>query len=999
MTTLHETAYPQLNLEPAPRELADIYTPTLDELEFATSIGKRPLPRVAALIHLKIFQRLGYFIRLRDVPPLVREHILAHANLTKVPSFAELRRFDISGSRTSLFVQLRRYLNVRALDAAGDAWLDQVADSAAETKHAVADIINVMLEELVHHRYELPAFSTLDRMAFRARENNNNQCFTRISKQLTPQTKALIDNLLKTDSAESVSAWHLLKREPKRPTNKETRNYIQHIRGLQHLVDQLPKPDVAVPKLKQFRYLARALNASEMAELKPNKRYALAVILIRAQHAQSLDDAADLFIRLMQNLNNSAQMRLLAFQQERVQKTDMLVGQLRDILGAYQSKGTDTQRVDAIGTTLIAEVDELLEECEQHLAYAGRNYLPFMLQPYKAVRAQLLNCLEISAPRSSSEDLIMERMIAVLNTLRSVRHEIVSLEALGLDESADLYWLSAAWKKLVLIKTAGRGKAESIHRRYLELAILQTIKDDLKSGDIFIKYGERYDDYREQLVDDATFAQEIDQYGAVTGIETEPKAFVASLKAAMATRINEVDASFPENSHAEIVDGRLILRKPPRTEMVDMLAKFDLVISERLKSVSIVDVLVDTERWLDLHKLFRPLAGTDSRLEDLRMRVITTLFCYGCNLGPVQTSKSIKGLSRKQISWLNLKYVTEDSLDKAIVKVINAYNKFDLPSYWGTGSHASADGTKWSMYEQNLLSEHHIRYGGYGGIGYYHVSDKYIALFSHFIACGRYEGHYILDGLESNESDIRPDTIHGDTQAQSYPVFALAHLLGIKLMPRIRGIQSLKFFRADAKSVSVNINDLFSDTIDWKLIEQHLPGMLRVAVSIKTGKITPSAILRRLGTYSNKNKLYFGFIELGRVIRTMFLLSYIGDVNLRKVIHAETNKSEQFNAFAGWSFFGGDGIIAENIRHEQVKVIKYNHLVANMIILHNVAGMSQVLKELRDEGLDITGEVLAGLAPFRTHHINKYGDYTLDFRRKSSPLVFDLKIKPKEAKS
>lgn len=43
---------------------------------------------------------------------------------------------------------------------------------------------------------------------------------------------------------------------------------------------------------------------------------------------------------------------------------------------------------------------------------------------------------------------------------------------------------------------------------------------------------------------------------------------------------------------------------------------------------------------------------------------------------------------------------------------------------------------------------------------------------------------------------------------------------------------------------------LFSDVIDWRLIELHLPAMLRVAVSIKTGKITPSAILRRLGTYS-----------------------------------------------------------------------------------------------------------------------------------------------------
>ncbi len=61
----------------------------------------------------------------------------------------------------------------------------------------------------------------------------------------------------------------------------------------------------------------------------------------------------------------------------------MLVGQLKDILGAYQLEGTDSQRVEAISTTLVAEVDELLNECEQHLAYAGRNHLPFLLQPYK----------------------------------------------------------------------------------------------------------------------------------------------------------------------------------------------------------------------------------------------------------------------------------------------------------------------------------------------------------------------------------------------------------------------------------------------------------------------------------------------------------------------------------------------------------------------------------------------------------------------------------------
>lgn len=170
MTTLHETAYPSLKSDPTPRELAELYTPTEDEQLLAAGIGKRALPRMAALIHLKVFQRLGYFISLAEVPPVIREHIAQQAGVVRPPPAADLKRFAASGSRTALFAALRRHLNVKPLNPASHAWLKVVADTAAETKHAVADIINVMLEELVHHRYELPAFSTLDRMAFRARE-------------------------------------------------------------------------------------------------------------------------------------------------------------------------------------------------------------------------------------------------------------------------------------------------------------------------------------------------------------------------------------------------------------------------------------------------------------------------------------------------------------------------------------------------------------------------------------------------------------------------------------------------------------------------------------------------------------------------------------------------------------------------------------------------------------------------------------------------------------
>ena len=137
------------------------------------------------------------------------------------------------------------------------------------------------------------------------------------------------------------------------------------------------------------------------------------------------------------------------------------------------------------------------------------------------------------------------------------------------------------------------------------------------------------------------------------------------------------------------------------------------------------------------------------------------------------------------------------------------------------------------------MSDYHIRYGGYGGIGYYLVADSYIALFSRFSTCGAWEGHYILDFIEENKSDVRPDTIHADTQGQSTSIFGLAYLLGIQLMPRIRNWKELNLCHPPGERRYIHIDSLFSTQVEWDLIETMLPDMLRVALSIKAGTIMP----------------------------------------------------------------------------------------------------------------------------------------------------------------
>ena len=982
MNHVHETAYPALPAEVAEGELRTAFTPSDVEIRFVFGQFRQAPTRVLILAQLKLLQRLGYLPPVSDIPAEIIGHVCAVLGVRPVSS-TSLTRYDRSGSKSRHHKILLEFVNIRPVNAQTYRWLGTVAADAARTKTELPDIINVLIEELVHHRYELPSLATLSRIAAHARSVLHESIYQAFVDSLDVPLTERLDALFVNDSGQT--RWDALKREPKRPRPREVASFLKHIQQMRELADGLPSPPeiLSAPKRTQLVIEARALDVHEMRALKPAKRYTLAVLFIFSQLQKALDDVAEIFIKTVRNLESTAKLRLQQYRLAHADQAESLIGQFRDVLGVLQDTSVpDATRFEQMRTALNNDPGDVLTRCNEHIAFAGNHAFPFMLTPYGKLRSLLFQCVDMLSLKPSSQDDELLIALTWMHQFRSLHRENLVLSD---DDAARLprEWIPEKWEKPVF--PDGRG-GKLLHRKYFELCVFSQLMRELNSGDVYVEQSGQYDDPREHQVSWDEFHEELPRYGDLLGFPVDGAAFVKNLRDQLNTLADEIDAGFPDNGHVEIGEQGLILHKlekepdPPNKKLIDQ------AITAAMRPVSILDVLTETEQWLDLHTLFGPLSGFEAKIDDPRKRFITTLFCYGCNLGPSQTARCVKNLSRKQVAWLDLRYVTEERLDKAIVKVINAYSQFALPRFWGSGKQVSADGTKWNLYEQNLLSEYHIRYGGYGGIGYYHVSDMYIALFSHFIPCGVHEAVYILDGLIKNTSDVQPDTVHGDTQAQSTPVFGLAHLLGIKLMPRIRNIRDLKFYRADLQRCYKNINALFRESIDWALIERHFPDMLRVAISIKAGKMTPSTILRRLGSETLKNKLYFAFRELGRVIRTLFLLKYISDPQMRRTINAETNKSEQFNGFAQWLMFGNQGVIAENIRHEQRKVIKYNQLVANMVILYNVQWMSRTLKALHAKGHPVDAEVLKALSPYRMDHINRFGDYLLDLQKKILPL-------------
>lgn len=988
MPSVNETAYPRIKSNLSAKELAEIYTPNTEEIEFAETQVRELIPKLALLILLKTFQRLGYFLMLNQIPHLIVVHISKSLGLLQVPD--TLWAYDTSGSRSRAVVAIRSFLGITAYGQLANKCVVNTCLEIANTKDDLADIINVAIEELVRQRFELPAFSTLLRVARTARSTVNSNYYNQVYNSLTLESKEQLGSLLKRPLGQTRSLWDKVKTEPKSPTLYHMKDFINHLHWLkqQNLATNVFNliPDT---KIKQFAAEARSLDASSISRLTEKKRYTLIMALIRHQLAKALDDLAELFLKRIQKIHQKAKEAFVLYQSEHAERTDSLVSLLKDTITAYKTEGSLEERFEAIESVLGPDPDAIVELCLAHCVYAGNNYFPFLLQFYKSQRSALFDFLESVELLSTNQDKSIELAVTFLLKHKKERAELLQLVDSGAGYF-ELDWIGEKWWKLIFNTKITTNNVRKVNRKYFELCLFTQIMAELKSVDLCIPGSDSFSDYRSQLISLDEYQAEVVNYGQIVGLSVDSKEFINNIKTQLLSTANNTDKNFPDNEFLKIEKGKPVLSRLERKVEIEGTKQLHKLITDQFTPINILDALADTQYWLNWTEPFGPISGHDSKIENVEDRYVINTFCYGCDFGPTQTVRSIKGIDRKQLIFINQRHITVEKLDKAIVLTINKYNLFDLPKLWGSGSTASADGTKWDLYEQNLLSEYHIRYGGYGGIGYYHVSDTYIALFSQFTACGVWEGINILEGLLKNKSDMQPDTVHSDTHGQSATIFGLAYLLGIKLMPRIRNWKDLKLFKADKDNKYTHIDELFSSDTDWDFIETMLPDMLRVAMSIKAGRISSSTILRKLGSYSRKNKLYLAFRELGCVVRTIFLLQYISDIDLRRTIQVATNKSEAFNKFVQWVFFGGNAIIAENIREEQRKIIKYNHLVANLLILHNVVAMTTIINELAQEGILIPRQILATLSPYHTEHINRFGDYILSSNRNPLPSSFKI---------
>jgi TnpA family transposase len=310
--------------------------------------------------------------------------------------------------------------------------------------------------------------------------------------------------------------------------------------------------------------------------------------------------------------------------------------------------------------------------------------------------------------------------------------------------------------------------------------------------------------------------------------------------------------------------------------------------------------------------------------------------------------------------------------------LVAAQGRLALANLWGGGEVASADGMRFVVPVRTVHAGPNPKYFGIGrGVTWYNLmSDQFSGLNDITIPGTLRDSLILLAVVLEQQTEIHPTQIMTDTGAYSDVVFGLFRLLGYRFCPRLADVGGSRFWRIDQKADYGLLNSASAHHISLQKIAPHWDDMLRLAGSLKLGRVPATGIMRTLQVGDRPTRLAQAIAEFGRIDKTLHTLTYIDDEAKRRATLTQLIRGEGRHSVARAVFHGKRGELRQNYREGQEDQLGALGLVLNMIVLWNTIYIEAALNQLRTEGYPVKDEDAHRLSPLQHENINMLGRYS-----------------------
>jgi len=524
----------------------------------------------------------------------------------------------------------------------------------------------------------------------------------------------------------------------------------------------------------------------------------------------------------------------------------------------------------------------------------------------------------------------------------------------------------------------GDGKIDLFGYR---LCVLDQLRRTIRRRHVFASRSLRYADPRKGLLSSAAWEAARPAVCRTVGVSASADEELTRLSARLDLAYRGTADRAPANPalsiEATTAGADLSVAQLDKIEEPPSLVALRAAVEARLPQVDLPELILEMQARTGFADRFTHVSEGGSRVEDIATSVSAVLVSEACNIGfePL-VRRGSPALRRSRLSWVKQNFLRADT---------------------DRGQRRAAGGTECGP-TGAFLGRRRRRLGRRPALCRARAHHSFRSQSP--LLRARARRHLVQSGVRPVH---RPERDHHSRNAARQPVSlgsrpgagnrAFSHRdhdghgglyrydlrdfpsPRLQFSPRITEIGGSRFWRVDRKADYGLLDDLASNKINMRLIVDHWDDLLRLAGSLKLGVVRAAGLTRTLQTNDRPTKLARALQELGRLIKTLYLLRFIDDEHYRRRILIQLNRGENRHRLARVIFHGKRGELRQRYRYGQEDQLGSLGLVVNLVVLWNTVYMDAALNQLRAEGYEVKPEDVAHLSPLSFGHINMLGRY------------------------
>jgi len=871
--------------------------------------------------------------------------------------------------------RIREFLELVAFDAEQGEALENFVFEEAGRLEQTASLLSRAREFLKERHVLFPADSALLRLVGEQKKRAREHIVAKLAGGLSPDVVKALDDMLEVKEGEVISGLQAIKANPAKPSAS----------GMQSLAGKLAAIEVtgvlavdlswlnANYQRALFHYV-RKCSADRLREVARPRRLAALTCFLRQSYRDAVDQTVDMFDKLLTRTTTRAEHELDGQMRGQRQTIKAALATLRS-LGAIildESVGATALRPRLFAAVPRDALEAQVAGLDEWVTGKKSDVFHGLVRRFSHLRQfspVLLRALEFF-PDAGDGDVPCLKAVHVLKNMNADLKR-------KLPHDAPTDFISKRLLPLVVNESKPDRKA-------WECALLLKLQDDLRSGNLSVKHGKRFGRFEDYFLPSERWGPLRISFFQRSGLPADPKDVGDHLTKRLNTAYDLFLKTAPGNSYASVDKGGWRL-STDATETLDEAAQTRLGdlkrwLTRQMRTSRLPDLLIEVDNDLRFTDHFLSPAqrgGRDS--EDVCMILAATL-AHGCNIGLHTMAQITQGVTYKQLKRISDWQMTEEAQRAALASLVHAISRLDTLR-WGEGRTSASDGQRFAMPRKVLQQTYSTRFSDFALEFYSFVADNYAPFYSMPIECTDRDAGFLLDGLLYNESDLELEEHYTDTHGYTEINFAAFAMLGRRFCPRIRGIQKQRLYRLDVErdygplSILVGRADR---TINPQVIAEQWDRMGQFYASLESGHTTASVALRRLASCTAKNRFYRANRDLGRILKTEFLLSYLSEPQLRSRIRRGLLKVEQLHALARDVFYGRRGRINARELHEQMNSCSCLTLILACVIYWQAKEISRVVQRCKPEDDNIDVTLLDHVSPIEWDNVILYGQYVLD---------------------